>query len=60
MDCSAKCEMPGQVLLRSAPSPVCAELCRTLSSPGEYCRSLTEIQILAAADVVCDLWMVKL
>lgn len=50
--CPGKCCSP--------PPPVCAELCRTLSSPGEYCRSLTEIQLLAAADVVCDLWMVKL
>ena len=35
--CPGKCCSP--------PPPVCAELCRTLSSPGEYCRSLTEIQL---------------
>ena len=55
MDCSAKCEMPGQVLLR---------LCRTLPNSLQPGRILPKFDrntaLLAAADVVCDLWMVKL
>ena len=63
MDCSAKCEMPGQVLLHSAPSPVCADS-RTLPNSLQPGRILPKFDrntaLLAAADVVCDLWMVKL
>ena len=38
----------------SAPPPVCAELWRILP---KFDRNTA---LLAAADVVCDLWMVKL
>ena len=59
MDCSAKCEMPGQVLLCSS-----TRLCRTLPNSLQPWRILPKFDrntaLLAAADVVCDLWMVKL
>ena len=59
MDCSAKCEMSGQVLLCFS-----TRLCRTLPNSLKPWRILPKFDrntaLLAAADVVCDLWMVKL